>query len=200
MAITMAVGDDAIAAAKAAEEQNEPEPQASLDLIARKSADGNIMIMDHTDIDVVILPQKNKVLALAKNHFTDDVYDSQDRLFKYLSKKGLVDLASIRSGNVYGSLEAAYIGETFNGADPIETIVYGVGKFMEEEKPYFAYNQKLEKDETQRISSPEDSTSLGQVPHEREKGTLPKDPHGGNNFASVNPGPSNIAYSDSTGY
>ena len=199
MSITLAVGDEAIAAAKS-EEQEEQKPQASLDMIARKSADGNIMIMDHTDIDVIVIPQKNKVLALAKNHFTDDVYDSQDRLFKYLSKKGLIDLASIRSGNVYGSLEAAYVAETFNGADPIETVVYGVGKFMEEERPYFAYNQKLEDDETQRVASPEDSTSLGQVAHEREKGTLPKDPHGGNNFAATNPGPSNTAYSDSTGY
>ena len=116
--------------------QEEQKPQASLDLIVRKTADGNIMIMDHTDIDVIIMPLKNKVLTVAKEALTDDVYDSQNRLFKYLSKKGLLDLSSIRSGNIYGSLEAAYIAETFNGADPAETIVFGVGKFMEEEKPY----------------------------------------------------------------
>ena len=175
MPITLAVGEEAIDAAKTEEE--EQKPQASLDLIVRKTADGNIMIMDHTDIDVIVMPQKNKVLTIAKNALTDDVYDSQNRLFKYLSKKGLIDLSSIRSGNIYGSLEAAYIAETFNGADPAETIVFGVGKFMEEEKPYFMYNSKLEDDEMDRLTKPEDGTDLGEVPHAPRKGILPLNPH-----------------------
>ncbi len=174
MAITMAVGEEAIAAAQTEEE--EQKPQASLDLIVRKTADGNIMIMDHTDIDVIVMPTENKVLTIAKDILTDDVYDSQNRLFKYLSKKGLIDLSSIRSGNIYGSLEAAYMAETFNGADPAETIVFGVGKFMEEEKPYFMYDEKLEDDETDRLTSPEDATSLGEVPHGTQKGVLPVSP------------------------
>ena len=174
MPITLAVGEEAIDAAKTEEE--EQKPQASLDLIVRKMADGNIMIMDHTDIDVIIMPQKNKVLTIAKEALTDDVYDSQNRLFKYLSKKGLIDLSSIRSGNIYGSLEAAYIAETFNGADPAETIVFGVGKFMEEEKPYFMYDAKLEDDETARLTSPEDTTSLGDVSHQVRKGVIPVNP------------------------
>ena len=170
----MAVGDEAIAAAQTEEE--EQKPQASLDLVVRKTADGNIMIMDHTDIDVIVMPMENKVLTIAKNALTDDVYDSQNRLFKYLSKKGLIDLSSIKSGNIYGSLEAAYIAETFNGADPAETIVFGVGKFMEEEKPYFTYDAKLEDDETSRLTEPEDGTSLGDVPHGTQKGVIPISP------------------------
>ena len=166
----MAVGDEPIEVAKTEEE--ELEPQASLDLIVRKTADGNIMILDHTDIDVIVMPLKNKVLTVAKNALTDDVYDSQNRLFKYLSKKGLLDMSSIRSGNIYGSLEAVYMAETFNGADPAETIVFGVGKFMEEEKPYFVYNAKLEDDELDRLTNPEDTTSLGDVPQRPRKGVI----------------------------
>ena len=175
MAITMAVGDEAIQAAKTEEE--EQKPQASLNLIVRKTADGNIMIMDHTDIDVIVMPQKNKVLTIAKDTLNDDVYDSQNRLFKYLSKKGIIDLSSIRSGNIYGSLEASYIAETFNGADSAETVVFGVGKFMEEERPYFMYNAKLEDDELERLTHPEDTTSLGDVPHQVRKGVIPVNPH-----------------------
>jgi len=176
MPITMAVGDEAIAAAQTEEE--EQKPQASLDLIVRKTADGNIMIMDHTDIDVIVMPLLNKVLTVAKNILTDDVYDSQNRLFKYLGKKGLLDLASIKSGNIYGSLEAAYIAETFNGADPAETIVFGIGKFMEEEKPYFMYSAKMEDDEMDRLTAPEgeDATKLGEVPHGKQKGVIPVNP------------------------
>ena len=176
MPITMAVGEEAIEAAKT--EQEEQKPQASLDLIVRKTADGNIMIMDHTDIDVIVMPLKNKILTIAKEALTDDVYDSQNRLFKYLSKKGLIDLSSIRSGNIYGSLEAAYMAETFNGADSAETVVFGIGKFMEEEKPYFMYNTKLKDDETDRLTDPEteETTKLGDVPQRQQKGVLPVSP------------------------
>ena len=178
MTITLAVVDEAIAAAKAEEVAKEPEPQASLKLKARKSSEGNIMVLDHVDIDIIVMPEKNKVLAVTKENYTDDVYDSQNRLFQYLSRKGLIDLTSIKSGNVYGSLEASYVPEVFNGADAIETIVFGVGKFIEEEKPYFAYNQKIEDDETERTTSPEDSTTLGDVPHADVKGSIPVDPQG----------------------
>ena len=179
MAITLAVGDTAIEAAKAEEEIEESKPQATLSLNLRKSMDGNIMIMDHVDIDVIVMPAKNKVLTIAKENFTDDVYDSQDRLFKYLGKKGLIDLSSIKSGNVYGSLEGAYIAETFNGADPIQTIVFGIGKFMEEEKPYFMYSAKMGEEEIDRVTDPEKATSLGDVDHEANKGNIPVDPRGG---------------------
>jgi hypothetical protein len=180
MAITLAVGAEAIETAKAEQgEVEESKPQATLSLNVRKSMDGNIMIMDHTDIDVIVMPVKNKVLTIAKDNLTDDVYDSQNRLFKYLAKKGLIDLSSVRSGNVYGSLEGSYIAETFNGADPIQTIVFGIGKFMEEEKPYFMYSAKMGEEEHERVTDPENATSLGDVDHEANKGNIPVDPRGG---------------------
>ena len=62
MAITLAVGAEAIETAKAEQgEVEESKPQATLSLNIRKSMDGNIMIMDHTDIDVIVMPVKNKV-------------------------------------------------------------------------------------------------------------------------------------------
>ena len=177
MAITIAVGAEAVEKMNQEEEsQVQQDIQASLDLVIRKTTDGNIMIMDHTDIDVVVMPLQNKVLTVAKNTLNDDVYDSQNRLFKYLGRKGLIDLSSIRSGNIYGSMEAAYIAETFNEADPAEIIIFGIGKFMEEEKPYFVHNAKLEDDEMDRLTNPEDATSLGDVPQSSKKGVIPVSP------------------------
>lgn len=180
MPISIAVGEEAIAAAKAEEEViEEPKPQASLELKIRKSMDGNLMITDHIDIDVIIMPGSNKVLVIAKDHLTEDVYDSQNRLFKYLGKKGLIDLSSVRSGNIYGSMEGKYIAETFNGADPVQTITFGIGKFMNEERPYFMYSSRMADEESERITEPEDTTSLGDVGHRANKGVIPKDPSGG---------------------
>ena len=77
-----------------------------LNMHARKNLNGDIMIFDHNNIDIVILPEKKKIVAFAKDLVSDEVYGAQNRLFDHLRKKGLVDIASIRGGNIYGSLEA----------------------------------------------------------------------------------------------
>ena len=40
--------------------------QETIFLNARKSLNGNIMIFDHNDVDVVIIPENKKLLVLAK--------------------------------------------------------------------------------------------------------------------------------------
>ena len=168
MPIVMKVGEKA-----ETEEQQAPEkPQASMEMIARKTLDGNIMIMDHVDVDIIVIPSSNKVLTLAKGTLSEDVYDTQDRLFRYLTKKGVVDPASVRSGNVYGSMEAAYVAESYNGSDSTEVVVFDIGKFIEEEKAYFEYDSRHEEEITDMLTQPSDSTELGKVPHEDKKGSI----------------------------
>ena len=163
-----------------ASEETQPEetkPQASMEMVARKSLDGNIMIMDHIDVDIIVMPSSNKVLTIAKGSLSEDVYDTQDRLFRFLTQKGLIDPSSIRSGNVYGSMEAAYVAESYNGSNPTEIVVFDIAKFIEEERPYFAYEDKHERDGIDRLTQPDESTELGQVPQEAEKGVLPDTGH-----------------------
>jgi hypothetical protein len=155
------------------EEEGKEEPkkvQTKMEINVRKASDGSLMIRDHTDIDIIIMPKKNKVLTLVKDHFTDDVYDSQNRLFKYLTKKGVIEFDSIRAGNVYGSMEAAYISEMFNGADPVQTVLFAIGKYIEQERPYFIYSKAMEEEEVERLTEPDNQTELGEVPHKAEKG------------------------------
>ena len=78
----------------------------TIELNARRTLSGDIMIFDHEDIDIVIMKEKKKCLAFPKNEMSDRVYDSQDRLYRFLSKRGIVTPESIQGGNVYGSLEA----------------------------------------------------------------------------------------------
>ena len=56
-----------------------------IQLKARRTLDGNIIILDHEDIDVVFLPEKNKCVTFPKESMSDKVYSAQDRMFKYLS-------------------------------------------------------------------------------------------------------------------
>ena len=108
--------------------KNEPKPQVTVELEARRTLDNNIMIMDHEEIDIIVYPEKKKILALAKDELDDKVYETQDRFFKFLAKKGVVDAASIHSGNVYGSLEAKLLES--KKIDPFKILLLNILHFL----------------------------------------------------------------------
>ena len=167
--IKVLVGD---AAAQAAEPVSPPEPPPpSLEMDVRTTLDGNVAIYDHPDLDIVVMPETKKVLALPKYEHNDEVYASQDRLFHFLRGKGVVTEDSIHGGNVYGSMQGKF-PDSSDGRNPVEVVVFSIGKFLEEEKPYYAHDAALEASLQDRFLEPnsEESTELGDVPHSADKG------------------------------
>ena len=148
--------------------------QETISLNARKSLDGNIMIFDHEDVDIVLMPTESKIISFAKDMFSDRVYEAQDRLFKYLKSKGVVALESVQGGNVYGSMEAIILTSINEDVDPMQATLYSVSKFIDEEKPYFRRRGDLEEDEMDYLLEPdgEHSTELGEIPHSEKQGSL----------------------------
>tara|TARA_Y100000310_G_scaffold150517_1_gene149968 strand:+ start:5414 stop:5953 length:540 start_codon:yes stop_codon:yes gene_type:complete len=146
--------------------------QKDIVLDVRKTLGEQFVVFDHPDVDIVIIPESNKVLALAKHTPNDEVYDTQDRLFLLLRKEGIVDPESIKAGFVYGSME----GQMFlnEDIDMVQVALYGIDKFITEEKPYFEYVDQFEKAVDDYITEPtdEDSTPLGEVPQEPTKGSI----------------------------
>ena len=112
------------------------ETQTSMSLNLRKGVDGSVMIFDHEDIDIIIMPEAMKIIALPKDLITDEVYDTQNHLFKHLSKKGVVEFDSIKGGSVYGAFEALMQKSAFEGLSPIQAAIFQIGKFIEDERPY----------------------------------------------------------------
>jgi len=150
------------------------ETQTSMKLDMRKGVDGSIMIFDHDDVDIVILPEQTKVVVLPKQTQTDEVYDTQNHLFKHLSKKGIIEFDSVKGGNVHGSLEAMIQRAAFEGAHPIQLAIFQIGKWLEDERPYFESEKAYFDREEKKLLEPgeEESTELGEVPHEETKGSL----------------------------
>jgi len=142
-------------------------------LKAKKTLTGDIMIVDHIDIDIVVMPNESKVVTFAKGSLSDVIYDTQDRLFKFLVRKGIVLPESIRSGHVYGSLEAK-VPEKSDYADVTQVTIYNIAKFLEEERDYLSVLKDVEEMDDERITDPDeyDSTELGEVPHEQNKGSI----------------------------
>ena len=159
---------------KTAEIPEELPVQETIFLNARKSLDGNVMIFDHKDIDIVIMSENKKVLTLAKQQFSDQVYEAQDRLFSYLAKKGILELGSIQGGNVYGSMEGRLATPMEEQVSSIQAAMYNIWKFLKEEKEYFDSYEYQEDEEIDYLTDPDDahSTDLGEVPQEEKKGAL----------------------------
>ena len=101
-------------------------------LNARQALNGDIMIFDHKEIDIVILLEKRKVVTFAKDLMTDSVYGAESRLLEYLRKKGIVAYDSIQGGNIYGSLEAALLSN--DKFDPLKLTLLNISERMDSER------------------------------------------------------------------
>ena len=125
------------------------------------------------------MPAKNKIVTFPKESLSDVVYGAQNRMFDYLVKKGIVVPESVQGGHVYGALEAAY-PESTTGYDSDKVVMLSLSKFIEEERPYFAYDKAYQQQEIDRLVDPEeeDSTELGEVPHQDQKGSIGKHSRG----------------------
>ena len=99
---------------------------AKLRLKARKTVRGDIVVLDHPDIDIVVSPHENRVVAYSKKEYGDHVYALQSRLFDYLVRKGCVLNGSVRSSNVYSSMQGFLLpdAEKKNKVDPHQIAIY----------------------------------------------------------------------------
>ena len=156
-------------------EKTSKESPLSFDMNARRSLDGNIMVFDHIDIDIVYQPGTKKIITFAKEMQNDNVYGAQNRLFDHLVTSGVVIPDSVRGGNVYGSIEGQVPNPVAN-LDATKVVMMSLGKFLEEERPYFMYERAYKEEEIEDETDPSiaDSTELGEVPQAAKKGTIGK--------------------------
>ena len=142
----------------------------------REAHNGDLMIFDHPDIDIVIMREKKKIVAFAKDLATDVVYGTSSRLMERLQKKGVIAFETIQGGNVYGSLE----GQLLEMKNPeqkdmeMPLLLNQISEWIESERPYFETVQEYEQMFDDELTHPdaEHSTALGKVPQEVEKGSI----------------------------
>jgi hypothetical protein len=147
----------------------------NIELNARKSIDGNIMIYSHPDIDIMISPTSTKVVSFPKESLNDTSYNSQKRLFDFLRNKGAIIYDSVQGGNVYGSIEAKYPEES-EEADPTQFVLLMIYKFIKKDIPDVSFVRSIKDQQISDLTDPSaaDSTELGEVPHEEDKGSIDK--------------------------
>jgi len=138
----------------------------------RKALNGDLMIFDHKDIDIIVMREKKKIVAFAKDLMSEVVYGAEARLMEHLRRMGVIEFDSIQGGNVYGSLEGK-IHEA-KERDPIKATIFQISEWMKEETPYIDATKGHDEQMDDALLKPdgEDSTELGEVPHAEEKGSI----------------------------
>ncbi len=141
---------------------------------ARRALNGDIMIFDHKDIDIVVMNGQKKIVAFAKDLMSEVVYGAESRLMEHLRKSGIIEYDSIQGGNVYGSLEGK-IHES-KDLDAIKMSLYQISQWMDIEKPSMEALEAHDDMFDDILTTPdvESSTDLGEVPHGDEKGSIKK--------------------------
>lgn len=148
--------------------------KVKLELNARKSLNGDIMIFDHGDIDIVLSPANKKVIAFPKETMSDLTYGAQNRLMTTLRKKGIITPESVQAGAFYGALE----GTIQEASDPDisgpKLALINISNFIDEERPYFENTEAIISYQEDELVHPdaEDSTELGDVPHKSRQGSI----------------------------
>ena len=147
-----------------------------LELNIRKALNGDLMIFDHGDIDIILSPKINKIVTFAKENMSDTVYGAQNRLFTFLRKKGIVQAETVQAGNVYGSMEAVILESADENLSAAKVALLNISKFIDEERPYFEFVDAMVANDEDSMTDPEDSdsTDLGDVEHATEKGSIRK--------------------------
>ena len=141
---------------------------------ARKALNGDIMIFDHKDIDIVVMDAQKKVVAFAKDLMSEVVYGAESRLMEHLRRTGIIEYDSIQGGNVYGSLEGK-IHES-KDLDAIKMSLYQISQWVDSEKPAMEALEAHDDMFDDILTTPdvENSTDLGEIPQGEEKGSIKK--------------------------
>jgi len=142
-------------------------------LQARRTLDGKILIQDHPEVDITILPKINKIVAFPKAEMDDEIYDTQKRLFDHLVAYGVVEYDSVQGGNLFMSMEAK-ISEMKEG-DEIQYLLYAISVFLEKDLPYYKDKESYEKEMEKRLLEPEIDEYTEHNPerfHRQVKGSL----------------------------
>ena len=142
-------------------------------IAVKKSVNGDLMFLSHPHINVIVKPVQNKVLTFAKdNNYTEEAYAAMKRLLTYLADSGLLGFDSIEGGNIYASLQGS-LEKPSDGRSILQLVTFHIGEWLNKESSEI-YDQYYAEEVEEWLLDPteQDSTELGEVPQEAQKGSL----------------------------
>ena len=144
-------------------------------LMTRSAINGDIMILDHKDIDIVLQQKGGKIITFAKETISDFTYGAEARLLEFMRSKGILEYDSIQGGNIYGSLEGKLMSSEETEVNKAALLV--ISEWMTTEESYLKGTTAYDDMEDEHLLDPDNefSTNLGEVPQEQQKGSIRQD-------------------------
>ena len=148
--------------------------QIDFKLMTRDAINGDIMILDHKDIDIVLQQKDGKIITFAKDTISDYTYGAEARLMEYMRKRGILEYDSIQGGNIYGSLEGKLMESAESKVEVNKVALLVISEWMTTEDSYLKGSTAYDDMSDDHLLSPdgEYSTELGEVPAEEQKGSI----------------------------
>jgi len=144
--------------------EEEAPVQAQISLKMTKTLDGNLLIDDHKYMDILVMPESQRIVTLPKPYAEKDVYHYQQSLMYSLFKGGITNAMSPEGGPVFGMVETTYPAQ--GEVNTLEAVLYQINEFItqtaEDERISDEYDENVEDRFTD--PTPEDSTAYGSIP------------------------------------
>ena len=150
----------------------EPIPTQRISLDIRRTLDNNYIIYDHPLFDIVVNPDKKKIMTFVKKFSKTEAYPHQDAFFSYLKRRGVILADTVKGGNIFGSIEATYPAN--KKIDVVKVVLLNIFMFFKEELPNLrkALDYDFETDKMLVDPDAQDSTEYGEVPQQKKKGHM----------------------------
>jgi hypothetical protein len=150
----------------------EPIPTQRISLDIRRTLDNNYIVYDHPLFDIIVNPDKKKIMTFEKKKAKTPAYPHQDAFFDYLKRRGVILADTVKGGNIFGSIEATYPAN--KKIDVVKTVLLNIFTFFRDELPKLksALDYDFETDRMLVDPDAEDSTEYGEVPQQKKKGTM----------------------------
>ena len=150
------------------------EKKIEFNLKLRSAMNGDLIILDHKDIDIVLQQKDGKIITFAKDTISDYTYGAEARLMEYMRKRGILEYDSIQGGNIYGSLEGKLMESAESKVEVNKVALLVISEWMTTEDSYLKGSTAYDDMSDDHLLSPdgEYSTELGEVPAEEQKGSI----------------------------
>lgn len=145
----------------------------SIELQVIETLDGNYLVSDHIDFDVIINPKDRKIILYQKDQIDNEyVFDSQMRYVQFMQARGVVNRESVQGGSLYNTLEMTY-PESHEGYNAFAIVLKTTEKFMDSEREYFE-GARIAKSYPEEVADAEDAETTEYSPERQseKKGSL----------------------------
>ncbi len=145
--------------------------EAKVSLVAKKTLNGNIIVYDHPEVNIIFSRDENNIVVKPKKNYSDRVYNVQFKYLNFLANKGVVDPKTIKAGSIFYALEAEMEKPKEVSVDLMEIFLYQTAKFLKSEEPYYNAVEYYDSEVDKMFDEPneDNSTELGEVPHEIDR-------------------------------